>query len=83
MAERCLREVAGIDTTADNESIVLAGDSPNISAFSGIRSGSLTYDVLSCRINLAGSRKAKAPMDLPTGERSCGGPAVGCSVAMA
>ena len=29
MAERCLREVAGIDMTADNERIVFAGDSPN------------------------------------------------------
>ena len=27
MAERCLREVAGIDMTADNERIVFAGDS--------------------------------------------------------
>ena len=29
IAERCLREVAGIDMTADNERIVFAGDSPN------------------------------------------------------
>ena len=29
MAERCLRKVAGIDTTTDNERIVFAGNPPN------------------------------------------------------